>query len=134
MTPATRRVPLIAVGIATAAALVATNGRGQISLTTTAPLASAVRDCDLGDNPYVDVLDDNHTLTIHGEGEETIGVHIDDMVCLLAQVGVTGAVVERMDQTRALDGTQTAEWDDYSASWTYHPDDGLDILLTWAGS
>lgn len=35
-----------------------------------------------------------------------------------------------MSQTRALDGTQHGTWGNISASWTYHPDSGLDAVLT----
>ena len=31
--------------------------------------------------------------------------------------------------TRALDGRQSATWAQFEASWTYHPDDGLDVLV-----
>jgi hypothetical protein len=34
-----------------------------------------------------------------------------------------------MEQTRALDGRQSETWEDFSASWTYHPDNGLDVLI-----
>jgi hypothetical protein len=37
-----------------------------------------------------------------------------------------------MDNTRALDGMQTASWGNYEASWTYHPDEGLDVVVTEA--
>jgi hypothetical protein len=40
------------------------------------------------------------------------------------------AFSSKMDRTRALDGMQDASWDDLSASWTYHPDAGLDITVT----
>ena len=30
---------------------------------------------------------------------------------------------------RALDGQQTDEWDGISARWTYHPEDGLHLVL-----
>ncbi|WP_269142641.1 hypothetical protein [Georgenia yuyongxinii] len=34
-----------------------------------------------------------------------------------------------MTSTRALDGRQTAEWDGVVATWSFHPDDGLDVIL-----
>lgn len=37
--------------------------------------------------------------------------------------------MSRIGNTRALDGTLTAEGDHVVASWTYHPDDGLSIVL-----
>ena len=40
------------------------------------------------------------------------------------------AVVSQMDSTTSLQGRQTASWDGTDASWTYHPDNGLDLILT----
>lgn len=46
-----------------------------------------------------------------------------------AAVAAPTSVVELMYSTRSRDGWQSAEWDDVSASWGYHPDDGLDIIF-----
>lgn len=43
------------------------------------------------------------------------------------------ATMERMGNTRAIDGTLEAEGDDVVASWTYHPDDGLRIVFEATG-
>ena len=48
---------------------------------------------------------------------------------LMTQMGFPSSTVAKMENTRALDGTQTTEGDGYVASWTYHPDDGLSIIL-----
>lgn len=40
-------------------------------------------------------------------------------------------VVRTMDQTRALDGMREATWNNILATWTYHPDAGLDIILSY---
>ena len=45
-------------------------------------------------------------------------------------VGFSSAVLERMESTRALDGTQTASSKTVEASWTYHPDRGLRIVYS----
>lgn len=133
----TRRLPLLAAGAAAAVVLVATNQPGQLSPEAEAaasPLAAAVDACNLTASPHVDVLDNDHTLAIQGDGDETGGLQIGSVACLLTEVGVTDAVVARMDRTRALDGTQDATWGDYEASWTFHPDAGLNVLITWGGS
>ena len=44
------------------------------------------------------------------------------------ELGFSDSVYQRMLETRALDGRQTAESDHYTASWTYHPDDGLEVM------
>lgn len=47
----------------------------------------------------------------------------------LDELGFTPAVLERMSKTRALDGTLTAEGHNCNVSWTYHPDDGLQLVF-----
>jgi hypothetical protein len=49
--------------------------------------------------------------------------------CVVAKADVPGAVLARMEGTRALDGRQEAEWDNYVISWTFHPDDGMDVIF-----
>lgn len=50
--------------------------------------------------------------------------------CLLEETGAPSAVEARMESTRALDGTQEAEWEDWSAFWTYHPSSGFNATFT----
>jgi len=48
----------------------------------------------------------------------------------LRELGFPGSTEARIGNTRALDGTLTAESStDLEASWTYHPDDGLSIVI-----
>ncbi|WP_454698240.1 hypothetical protein [Arthrobacter humicola] len=54
---------------------------------------------------------------------------LSDMACVLTAVAVPDSVVSQIDATRALDGMQKASWDKMSATWTYHPDHGLKIIL-----
>lgn len=51
----------------------------------------------------------------------------------LGELGFPGATTRRMEQTRALDGTLEAEGDHASATWTYHPDDGLSVVVSVDG-
>lgn len=50
-------------------------------------------------------------------------------LCVLFRLDMPDAVMTRMDNTRALDGTQEASWSVYSAWWTYHPDSGLNMVV-----
>ena len=43
------------------------------------------------------------------------------------ELGFSGAVYSQMMKTNALMGRQTAENSKYKVSWTYHPDDGLEV-------
>lgn len=49
---------------------------------------------------------------------------------LLDELGFDEAVVKRMGQTRALDGTLDASAPHVSVTWTYHPDDGLQAVFS----
>jgi hypothetical protein len=48
---------------------------------------------------------------------------------VLADLGFAHSISSKIGNTRALDGTLTADGDHTSASWTYHPDDGLNIVI-----
>lgn len=53
-----------------------------------------------------------------------------DMVALLEYLGFNASgVMNRIGNTRALDGTLTAEGRLANAYWTYHPDAGLGIVF-----
>lgn len=66
---------------------------------------------------------------MEGEAAGSGDLSIEDTVCVLSQLDVPDRVVSLMDSTTSLDGRQTETWDEVDASWRYHPDDGLDVLL-----
>lgn len=43
------------------------------------------------------------------------------------ELGFNGSLYSKMLQTTALMGRQSEETDKYKVSWTYHPDDGLEV-------
>jgi hypothetical protein len=43
-------------------------------------------------------------------------------------LGIPDSVYDKMQHTRALDGRQEQKTADFTVSWTYHPDDGLNVL------
>ncbi len=45
-----------------------------------------------------------------------------------ADLGFNSSVYEKMKTTTALQGRQSESNDDYEVSWTYHPDNGLEIM------
>lgn len=78
----------------------------------------------------LDLGDDGRSMSISRAGaDEDPGLDIDDVACILTELEVPDAVVARIDSTRALDGTRDAEWGDFYATWTYHPDDGLNMVI-----
>lgn len=79
----------------------------------------------------VEIADEGRTMIVDGEGED-IGsgdVGLSDLECIIDAVDTPASVKELMYSTRSLDGRQSGEWEGVSASWGYHPDDGLDIIF-----
>lgn len=54
---------------------------------------------------------------------------VTNIACVLAKLDAPSYVIHKMDSTRALDGRQSESWGDFEASWSYHPDEGLDVLI-----
>lgn len=82
----------------------------------------------------VTIGDDGASLIISRAGaEERPGATILQAMCVLYELDVPDAVVFQIEGTRALDGRQHADWDGISASWTYHPDNGLNMILQEEG-
>ena len=48
---------------------------------------------------------------------------------MLRDLGFSDGTIDRMAMTRALDGLQSAEGDKVGVTWTYHPDDGLNMIF-----
>lgn len=90
-------------------------------------LQLAYNTCEAGN-----LADEDHTLVIDMAGEEygTGDASFSDVSCVLTELSAPESVIARMNSTRALDGMQSATWDGFEASWTYHPDDGLDLIIT----
>ena len=96
------------------------------------PLQAAVDGCDVRKG-YARIGDDGRSLSLDNEGEDDIsGLSFSDITCVLDALDVPDSVLDKMGNTRALDGMQTASWGDITATWTYHPDDGLDVILEMA--
>jgi hypothetical protein len=99
---------------------------GNIGETT---LQTAMKSCADKYSGYIDVLDSGKTLSIDGEGKEDQGAPIEEIACVLSAIPVPSYVTSRMDQTRAVDGVQREEFASFDISWSYHPDNGLDIVI-----
>lgn len=92
-------------------------------------ITDAVTTCDVEDSLGVDVMDEGASLQLSTTGEESSGASYIEVICVLQKLDVPESVVARFGTTRALDGQQTADWDGFTASWGYHPDTGLDIVV-----
>lgn len=93
-------------------------------------LLAAVDACGVDSDPSFDLGDEGYTLSIDGKGEDdSRGADLTDIACVLNALNVSDAVVGRIDNTRALDGTLEGDWDGFTATWSYHPDSGLSMVI-----
>jgi hypothetical protein len=102
-------------------------GLGSIALGS--PMTDAAATCEVETNLWITVGDEGRSISMQSEGEEAVGADFEDLACVLLELETPDSVITRIDNTRALDGRQTGTWEDFSASWGYHPDNGLDIVI-----
>lgn len=100
-------------------------------LITASPLEAAVEDCQSGSAISFDA--DYDVATITGAFRRNSEGSTEAFSCLVDEIPVPDHVQSDIDRTRALDGTRDASWQEYEASWTYHPDSGLNIQITYTG-
>jgi hypothetical protein len=76
------------------------------------------------------IADDGKTFVIDSSGEEdSSGISYESFSCILNAINMPTAVQSHIGDTRALDGRQEDSWEGFTASWSYHPDDGLDMII-----
>lgn len=56
-------------------------------------------------------------------------IDVQTVDCVLDELKASTAVREHIRSTTALQGRQTDSWGNFTAAWTYHPDNGLDITI-----
>ncbi len=146
----TRRRPLPAVVlIILVIGLVATTA---MWLTTASDLASSqrtvvslqaaadVREASAADVPNLKQVADKYftdASMVYGDAE-SVSITIQDsdielaivaLPPMLTDLGFSSAVIDRMNTTRALDGTLSADGKNCNVTWTYHPDHGLQMVF-----
>lgn len=76
------------------------------------------------------------TLTLGDEGRSLIidtGSEygpIEGLACVLGQLGTSQAIVAQMESTTAMMGVQEAEDDSLRYQFSYHPDNGINMVIT----
>ncbi|TGJ97544.1 hypothetical protein DLJ96_06230 [Actinotalea fermentans ATCC 43279 = JCM 9966 = DSM 3133] len=122
------------IGLVVGAGGMAAIGAGQDAAARTAQsavLADAVETCDLAGDPWFVVADEGSTLTFDNKGDDEItGGSFENLVCLLDALDAPSSVRSHMGQTTSLDGRQEASWDGVAIAWSYHPDRGMDGVVT----
>ena len=71
-------------------------------------IADAVESCSAGATDGISVLDDGRSVSMDTEGEEEIsGAPYEDVTCVLGALAAPQSMLERIGNTRALDGRQS---------------------------
>ena len=105
-------------------------GFAGIDFPTATPVPDALSTCGVEGNSYFDLGDDGKSVTIETVGEKkSYGAEVDDAYCVLRELGASDSMIARIGQTRALDGRQTASWKGFTASWSYHPKNGMNLVI-----
>lgn len=92
-------------------------------------LAHSLDACSVS-SPYARLASDKTSLTLVAYGDGANGLSQTDFRCILDEFDTPSSVRERMLITRAVDGAQHEEWNVYRVTWTYHPEDGLSVVLS----
>lgn len=78
----------------------------------------------------VSAASDGQSITVRTASAKAAGgKSVKDVACVLAGLKAPQHIYSLIDATRALDGMQSESWGDYVARWTYHPDNGLTIVI-----
>ena len=122
---------MFALGFMTSLVLVVGAGIGvyYLRFTATNGLSNAVDACHPAPGA-VRLSTDRSTLTMDAYGEGRNQVSTPILLCILDELHAPRAMHERMNATRAIDGMQEEQWGPYRATWTYHPDQGLHVVIS----
>lgn len=138
-----RALPLLAILALTGCGGAATTAVSTSPSPTFGPLFTQARACILPDTAWED---DNTTLILDGPGKDdrtvkngtfeydTSKISDDTRECVFEKLETPQSIQTKMGQTRALDGRQEDTAGGFTYSWTYHPDSGLDVIITDADS
>jgi hypothetical protein len=109
-------------------AIVGTTGAAVSA--ATADHSTAIEKASKACGAETNVDDNGHSISFDTKGEDdATGDNVFAVVCVTNELAMSDSIVQRIDHTRALDGTQSADWDGYTATWSYHPDSGMFLLV-----
>ena len=84
----------------------------------------------------------NRQLTLADEGKSLlVDTNPDDtsygetpggLACVLKELAVPQSTISKIERTSALMGVQEDSQDGLDYSWTYHPDNGVELIVTTA--
>lgn len=105
-------------------------GAAVSAVSASAAIANAVDECKAKGKAGISLGDKGSSLTIDTKGEkDSTGADFSDAACILKGLHIPDSVVSQMDATTAMQGRQSAAWENIEASWSYHPNSGMNLIL-----
>ena len=87
---------------------------------------------DIADESWCDIASDGSYMTIDTNPLDIDDYYGSDAVDAIEEInkklGFSDSVYQKMMQTRSLDGRVSEENDKFKVSWTYHPDNGMEVM------
>jgi hypothetical protein len=106
-------------------------GSGAPSTPEPPAVQASVNKCVSKDNlKYAKIQDSGKSATLQGQPQYGNGLDNATLKCVLTGLDMPDSTWSKMTATRAMDGMQSGKWSNYEASWTYHPDNGLQVILS----
>lgn len=119
------------VGVVAALAGIAAIGYVQSRPPAPTALEAAYERCEYEDEVGAQLADEGRTLLLQTAGEEnSLGMDYLEVVCAFDALDVPTRVTTQIVATRALDGRVSDSWDGFTAAWNYHPNSGLNLMIT----
>lgn len=128
---------LALLGLASLGAVIVWSGSGEGGMPPPVPVVAsgadqlqAAKDGCARAESGVEITDGGSTMLFDGRGtEDFFGAPFEALACIQEKLKMPAAVVAHIGATRALDGRQQDSWDGFTASWSYHPDNGTDLII-----
>jgi hypothetical protein len=85
-----------------------------------------------GADEYLTLADGGQTLLVDTNPTDyEYGDAPGALICVLRELQTPQSIVSRVERTTAMQGVQDGEHDGIAYSWTYHPDNGTEITITY---
>lgn len=90
----------------------------------TSEMEDAYSTCDPS-SLAVELADSGKSIVINGAMPEDL----TDIACIMIQLETPEYIISEVDNTTAMMGRQHEDAGGYSYEWSYHPDNGLDMVI-----
>jgi hypothetical protein len=119
-----KKTKIVAAGIVSVVAVLGLTGcAGSFDL-----FQKAYSSC--GTPAGVSVSDNGTTISVDTMGDsEYSGASYSDLVCVIDAVGTPSYINDNIMSVRAIDGRQSDEFNGIVVSYSFHPDNGMDIVF-----